>query len=81
MNLDAERDGTNGVNSEQTAAVRRSTQPSPRVTRRVSVRLSEQMFQQLEAATGGVSSFQPSPDAEAYKSAGWLFSVTFLFRR
>jgi hypothetical protein len=52
MSLDAELDGANGVNSDQTAVVARSTQQSPRLTRRVSVRLSEQIFQQLEAASG-----------------------------
>lgn len=51
MGIDAELNGTNGVSLGQTAKAARSVQENPAVTRKVTVKLTEQLCKRLEAAT------------------------------
>lgn len=51
MGIDAEIDRTNGASLRQAALAARSAQENPAVTRKVTVKLTEQLFKRLEAAT------------------------------
>jgi hypothetical protein len=51
MGIDARLDGINGTSLGQAALAKRSTQENPAVTRKVTVKLTEQLFSRLEAAT------------------------------
>jgi nucleotidyltransferase/DNA polymerase involved in DNA repair len=51
MGIDAELNGTNGASLGQAALVARSAKENPAVTRKVTVKLTEQLCKRLEAAT------------------------------
>jgi hypothetical protein len=51
MGIDAEIGGTNGASLRRAALAARSAQENPVVTRKVTVKLTEQLFKRLEAAT------------------------------
>jgi len=51
MGIDAELNGTNGASLGQAALAARSAQENPAVTRKVTVKLTEQLCKRLEAAT------------------------------
>ena len=51
MGIDTELNGANGANSEHADPDARSAQQSSAVTRKVTVKLTDQLFKRLEAAT------------------------------